>query len=266
MAGNKIEFKLTGDWKKMASALDPKRFQANLENNLGKATTFNGMMVAGEIRKRIKSRRYAKNAALTTLIKKSATPLINDGDLFGAVTSKNLDKYSVFVGIMRSATTSDGHSMVNLAELLHNGGSIRVTETMRNMFILLSEVGQGTREASTLEGRTAELAKALGSRIKQIKPLKASTKYIVIPPRPFLTSVLKDPVVLKRCERNWQKAAQAAFKDQASGSSSKGGSPSPAARASTPSKRAPKATKSPANRSEAARRGWKTRRSKQSKK
>lgn len=265
MAGNRIEFKLKGDWAKMAAALDPKRFQANLDANLGKATKFNGMMVAGEVRKRIKSRKYAKNAPLTVLIKKSSTPLVNDGDLFQAITFQAVDKYTVFVGVLRSAVSSDGQSLTNLAEFLHEGGNIAVTETMRNMFQLLAEVGAGTREVSTLEGRTAELAKALGSRIKQIKPLKPTTKHIVVPPRPFLKDVLNDPVVLKKCQRNWERAAQAAFKDQASGSSSKGGSPSTAAKASMPSKRPPKAKKSPANRSEAARRGWKTRRARKAK-
>lgn len=261
MPGNKVEFKLTGDWKKMSSALDPKRFQANLESNLGRATAFNGMMVASEIRKRIKSRKYAKNAPLTVLIKKSSTPLVDDGDLFGAVTSKTLDKYSVFVGILRSAVSSDGHSLTNLAELLHNGGTVQVTESMRGMFILLYEVGQGKREASTLEGRTAELAKALGSRIKQIRPLKPTTKYINIPPRPFLTSVLNDPVVLKRCKRNWEKAARAAFKDQTSGSS-KGGKAGSTVPATAGRRQAKAKIKKPRNRSEAARKGWATRRAK----
>jgi hypothetical protein len=270
MASNRVELKLTG-FKQFGAALDHKRFQANLEANIGKATVMNGMMVASEIRKRIKGRRYAANAPLTVLIKKSSTPLVDDADLFGAVTSKNLGKYSVFVGILRSAVSDDGRSMVNLAELLHNGGMIPVTEAMRGMFIILYEVGQGKREASSLEGRTAVLAKALGSRIKHIRPLKPSTKYITIPPRPFITSVLRDPIVHKRCERNWNNAVRAAFKDQASGSSQKGGAPSGETRAATPPQNAPasarsrgkKPPKPRANRSEAARRGWETRRKKQ---
>lgn len=264
MAGGKIEFKLTGAWKQMAAALDPKRLQENLDANISRATQFNGMMVAGEIRKRIKARKYAKNAPLTTLIKKSSTPLVDDADLFGAVTSQTLDKYTVFVGVLRSATTSEGKPMVNLAELLHNGGQLPVTEHMRNMFILLSEVGQGKRDVSTLEGRVAEIAKALGKRISQIKPLKASTRYIVIPPRPFLLSVLDDPIIHKRCERNWRKAVDAAFRDQASGSPAKGGAPSSTARAAVPRKTKPPKPK--ANRSEAAKNGHRTRRANKAKK
>lgn len=269
---NRVELKLTGNWKQFGAAVDAKRFQANLDANIGKATVANGMLVAGEIRKRIKQRRYAANSPFTVLVKKSSTPLINDADLFGAVTSKRIDNYKVFVGILRSALSDDGKPLVNLAEFLHSGGSIPVTDSMRNMFVLLSEVGQGKRDVSTLEGRTAELAKALGSRIKRVKPLKASTKYIVIPPRPFILSVLRDPTVHKKCQNNWQKAVQASIKAQASGTQ-KGGAPSAATQAAVPPKNAPpsassggKGAKPPkrrANRSEAARRGWETRRKKQ---
>lgn len=265
MPGSKVEFKMVGDWRKMASALDSKRFEANLEANLGRATAFNGMMMAGEIRRRIKSRKYAKNSPLTILLKKSSTPLVDDGDLFGAVTSQSLDKYSVFIGILRSTMGDNGKPLVNLAELLHNGGVIPVTEHMRNMFILLSEVGQGKRDVSTLEGRVADMAKALGPRIKNIKALRASTTHIKIPARPFLTDVLKDPAMLKKCEMNWRKAVQATMRDQAQ-STSKGGSSDAAAKVADQTRKGSKPAKSPANRSEAARRGWKTRRSRSAEK
>lgn len=260
----KVELKMTGDWQRMAAAVDAGRFQKNLETNLGKATTFNGMMVSAEIKRRIKGRKYAKNSPLTVLIKRSSTPLIDDGDLWGAVTYKNINAYTVFVGVLRSTVGSDGKSIVNLVELLHEGGAIPVTDHMRNMFILLSEVGEGKRDRSTLDGRTAELAKALGRRINQIKPLKPETTHIVIPPRPFLYDVLKDPRIHKKCQANWLKAAKAAFEDQASGSSRKGGQSSPATETAGDPAKASKKSKTPADRSEAARRGWRTRRARQS--
>lgn len=202
-------------WQKMAAALDPETFRANLETNIGKATSMNGMMFRAEIRKRIKTRRYQSNSPFTILLKKSSTPLINDGDLFGAVTSRRLDAYSVFIGVLRGTVDSDGKSIVNLAELLHNGGTIPVTEGMRNMFIMLWQVGQGKRDPATLDGRAAEMAKALGKNIRNIKPLKDSTKSIHIPPRPFLASVFNDPAMHKKARANWEKAVKATFKAQA---------------------------------------------------
>lgn len=257
-----VDLKLIGQWKRMAAAVDAKRFQENLEANLNKATAFNGMMVAGEIRRRIKARKYAKNSPLTVLIKGSSTPLIDDGDLWGAVTSKNLNSFTVFVGLLRSSIASDGHSIINIAEFLHQGGTIPVTEHMRNMFILLAEVGEGKRERSTLEGRVAEIAKALGRRIKDIKPLRPETTHLVIKPRPFLRDVLDDPTIHKKCQDNWRKAALAAFKAQAASTATP---QSPVAQAADPTRGPSKTSskaKTPADRSEAARRGWKTRRAK----
>jgi len=257
MAGDKIRMRMTGDWKRMAAAVDQKRFQANLEANISKATMFNGMMMQAEIRRRIKSRRYASNSPMTVALKKSSTPLIDDGDLWGSVTTKNLSAYSVFVGVLASKMASDGKPMVNLANFLHSGGIIPITEHMRNLWIVLSEVGQGKRPMSYLTGRAAEIAKALGRRLKNIKPFKRSTTHIVVKPRPFLSSVLNDSRMLKKCEANWRKAIQAAMKDQASGNPARGGSP---ANKSDPVAASTRTKKAPANRSEAARRGWQTRR------
>lgn len=265
MARVKIQLKLDAGWQKMASAMDPKRFKANMDANMNKATQFNGLLILQAIRQRVKARKYAKNAALTILIKKSSVPLIDDADLWGAVTTKNINAYTLFVGVLRTTMGPDGKPLTSLVEFLHEGGSIQVTDKMRNMFILLSEVGQGKRDIATLEGRTAEIAKALGSRISQIKPLKAGTTAIVVPPRPFIGDVINDPSIKQKCTNNWIKAAKAAVHDQAQGSSSKP-APAPESGATTPGKGSSPSsgggkTKSPADRSEAARRGWATRRS-----
>lgn len=262
MPGFKLD--LTGDWSKLSKTLNPKHFNEILEDNLLAATKFNGMIMAAEIRKRIRQRRYAKNSALTVLLKKSSMPLVDDADLFGAITSRELDRFSVFVGILRTATTSSGQPMVNLAELLHNGGSIPVTEHMRNMFILLSEVGQGKRDINTLEGRTLELARALGSKISQIKPLKPSTVFIKIPARPFLAEVLKDQAMLKKCVRNWENAVnQALIGKKANIMSPDKSSPGKTGGTKTPGSGSPPKHQ---NRSTAAKKGWQTRRNKQASK
>lgn len=267
MARDKVTLRLTGNWKRMGAAVDAKRFQNNLEANISKATAFNGMMMQSEIRRRIKAKRYEKNSPMTIALKKASTPLIDDGDLWGSVTTKNLSAYTVFVGVLASKMSSDGKPMVNLANFLHSGGAIPITEHMRNLWIVLSEVGQGKRPKSYLTGRAAEIAKALGRRIKNIKPFKPSTTHVVIPPRPFLASVLEDPKMLKKCEANWKKAIAAAMKDQASGESAKGGSPAkvtdPVAASGGKNPGGGTGKKGPANRSEAARRGWQTRRKKQ---
>lgn len=208
----RISLDLKGGWDKFTNRVDQAHFKNRLETNLGKATQYNGMVIRREIRKNIRSKKYEKNAALTSLIKGSTTPLIDAGDLWGAITTKNVDAYTLFIGVLKSTTTKRGMPMVNLVQLLHEGGTLQVTEHMRNMFILLAEVGEGKRDISTLEGRTLEIAKSLGDRISQIKPLKPTTTHIVIPPRPFIADVLKDKAILKKCEDNWRKAVDAALR------------------------------------------------------
>src|SRR4029077_7451310 len=92
------ELKLTGAWKKLSPTLDPKKFDEAISKNVGMATQFNGQLMSAEIRKRIRQKKYAANSSMTVLIKKSSTPLIDDGDLWGAITSKNIDEFTVFVG------------------------------------------------------------------------------------------------------------------------------------------------------------------------
>lgn len=268
MAGT--EFKFTGDWRKLKYVVDPKRFETALQQNMLRATQFNGMLVVAEIRRRIRAKRYAPNAPLTVLLKRSTKPLVDDGDLFSAVTSNVMSPTHVFVGILRQARASDGTSLVNIAQLLHEGGTIRVTEAMRGMFALLADYAAGRIKKEQLDGRALEIANELKGRIKQIRPFKATTTTLIIPPRRFLLEVFRDPAVLKKIKANWEKALKATLK--AASSSAPPGPPSPAENrkaagrvksSSRSGKVAP--PKQARNRSAAARKGWNTRRSKASK-
>lgn len=204
----KTGFKLNAGWKKFQMAVDPETFKKALNANLARSTQLNAMMYAAEIRRRIIARRYAPNSAFTILLKKSSKPLVNDGDLLGAITHRMIDEKTALVGVLRSS------GKVNLAELLHEGGTIHVTEAMRRLFGLLAAAGADPKVAAALEGRAAEMAKALGSRLKRFKPLKASTKALVIPPRPFLREVFEDPGMHKKAKKNWEKGLAGAVKQQ----------------------------------------------------
>lgn len=247
---------MTGDWAKMHAILDPARFKSDLNQNMMRATIEVGLWVSAEIRRRIRARRYTSNNPFTVLLKRSSTPLVDDGDLFGAITHKPVDETSVFVGIFRNITDDTGRNLANLAELLHEGGAVPVTEAMRNMFRVLAAVGRGELKRTQLRGRAAELAQELGQRLKQLKPLKDSTTIIRVPPRPFLKAVFTDPKVLARIKKTWERAYSTTFKEAAA--AAKPG----AAGAPVGGAKAAKAKKGPANRSEAARKGWKTRRAK----
>lgn len=271
---NRTEFKLTGDWRKLGALLNAPRFRDRLERNMLNATKQAGMVVVAEIRRRIRARRYAPNNPFTVLMKRSSGALVDDGDLFAAVTSVAVNPNTVFVGILRNTVSEDGN-LANLAELLHEGGNVTVTTAMRNLFLVLARVGAGQMKKSKLSGRAAEIAKQLGRRIKQIKPLKDSTRTLHIPPRRFLSTVFKDPKVLQKIRRIWEKAVAQTFKDEMAGAppgpgkvskpASGGGSSGGGDETNAGGQKRSKPKKAPADRSAAARKGWVTRRAKAAK-
>lgn len=203
-------FKLTGSWGKLKHVVDRSRFESALKQNIRQATQRNAMRVVADIRKRITGRAYSPNAALTILIKKSTKPLVDDGDLFQAITHQMLNDKTAFVGALK-ATQVNGQSAADLAAILHEGATIAVTPAMRGLFFILAEVGAGKKPASELTGRAADLAQRLGSRLKGIKPLRASTTHIVIPPRPFLRESFEDPQILGKLKQEWERAVSSSL-------------------------------------------------------
>lgn len=195
-------------WKKLHKALDPKTFGPVLERQVKKANAFNGKVMQAAIRRVIKSNVPPANRALTVAIKKSSKSLVDKGDLWGSVSSHQLSWDKVFVGIHRT------HSAYNIGRFLHDGGSIPVTDRMRNMFTLLWYASNGSLDPSKLEGRAAELWERMpGGWL----PLKPSTAAIVIPSRPFIKQAFADDAARKRVEANWTKAVQAAIKQSTKG-------------------------------------------------
>lgn len=176
-------FKKTGDWKRLLRMLDPNVFRPILEKHVGPAVGRAGHLVQGRVRKAIKEGMTPPNAALTILIKKTSKPLVAGGDLIQSVTVDQQTWNSCFVGVLRTDKN------FNVARIVHNGATVVVTDRMRAMFELLWLVGQGRMNPGKLRGRAAELwAQAPGSFWR---PLKDTTKAIVIPPRPFLRQVFE---------------------------------------------------------------------------
>lgn len=204
------KFEIKGDWEKLEKSLDPNAFKQRLENEIRQATKLNAQIVQKRIRAKIRGNKYSPNAALTILVKSSSKPLVDDGDLFQAITHKVIDDKTAFVGVLK-ATTIDGQKATDIALALHEGAKIQVTESMRNLFWLLWRVGQGIVDPGGVDGRAAELVKRLGERISSIRPIGKGTSVIVIPPRPFLVSVLQDKQVLSVIRKNWEDAVQKAI-------------------------------------------------------
>ena len=145
---------LSGDWSRLEQILDPAQITAGVKQ----ATARVGNYGASEVKKGIVSgapggQKFAPNSPMTIARKGSSKPLIDKGDLVGSITYQVIDANNVFVGIKRGKE-------VNIAAVHEFGCTICVTPKMRAYLHY-----QGVH-------------------------LKASTRYIHIPARPFLRPVL----------------------------------------------------------------------------
>lgn len=188
----------TEGFEELAKLLDPASFQARLINRVGKATERVGLDAEREIKEDIAGGNFAKNSPITVAMKGSSRPLVDKGDLLKAINSRVLKWDQAVVGVLRSKQKRDsggrfkkggGDNILNIAAVLHEGATITVTDRMRRYIAALSRETNG-----------------------QTKPLRASTRVIVIPRRPFLESSIKDSQLL-RYKDMWEKAVDEALGD-----------------------------------------------------
>lgn len=205
-----IRFDMNSGWQKMSKAIDPAKFGAIMNRNVAKATQANARLMVKAIRAGMKSGRYEANAPLTIIIKHSAKPLIDSGELWRSVTHKVIDPYSVFVGVLRAAKSSDGRSLANIAEFLHEGGAITVTDKMRAMFEMLYKVSIGRLPESVLDGKALEMYTAARGEI--IYPIGDATQVIRVKGRPYISDQFENGALLTTFQKNWQEAVEAVFK------------------------------------------------------
>lgn len=197
-------FKKTGKWAQMKKALNPKLFTAASRKHIRRANKINGLLAERSIRQVINKGDFKPNAQLTAEIKGSTRPLIDTGDMRAAVTSKTVDDFTVFAGVLR---TNENY---NVAVTVHEGTEIEVTPKMRTMFWALW-LKSRFRPDLVLSGRAAEL----WDRFKG--PWRRLTgDVIVIPSRPFIRYGFADPELHRLTQRNWERAIQAAIRELAS--------------------------------------------------
>ena len=215
MAGIKMRFKKYGAWDKFKMIMKGAKFDKLLHENVRRANTYLCLYIVKQIRREIQGGGYEKNAELTTLLKGSTKPLVGPGDaeLFKAITKEIVNDFSAFVGVLRSEKSASGEDLVNIAEVVHEGSTITVTEAMRGMFIAMAAASRGDMPESKLEGRALELYNQLKGR-GEIYPLKADTTAITIPARPFVRKVFEDPEVMKRVQDTWAHAMKASFQGE----------------------------------------------------
>lgn len=205
MATARITF--TPDWAFLQKHYAMGRFESYLRNEVAKATRTLARHIQSQMRKRIRRRDYTRNALLTRLLKRSSTPLVEDGDLIAGINVRQMGWNRAFVGLLRAGKFS-GRSF-NLAVHLHGGPDgkkpllIKVTPKMRAMFTFLSLKSHGWADIN-LTGRALELWNK-NPRIKW-RALSRDTTHITIPQRPFVKAVFDDPHIHKTARRVWKDA------------------------------------------------------------
>lgn len=151
---------------------------------------------------------YDANAALTKTLKGASVPLVGGKvdtggiSLFQAIRANTLDDYTVFAGVKFVSEKYD------IAETLHEGATIPVTDKMRNLFRVLFFASVGRFDPGALTGRAAELWRLRPGGWKRLNP---STTAIIIPSRPFIERAFADPGMRREVKENWETALQAAF-------------------------------------------------------
>lgn len=211
----KADLKMIG-FKGFAEAMTSAKFHANLKKRVSAATTKNALLMVKKVREVMKVSVPPKNAALTSAIKKSKKTLVDKGDLFQAITYEQTSWEQAFIGVLKT------NANYNIAKGLHDGMVIPVTAKMRTMFFYLwlaslEAKGEYEGEPIKLTGRAAELF----ARYKDWRPLKATTKAIRIPGRPWFKIAMNDKDTQRIVQANWKTAVRQALDDQKKGAKKK---------------------------------------------
>jgi hypothetical protein len=166
-----LNLRPVGDWKRALDATQPTAFERRLRAAIMRATYQEAAWARRQIVEGIKSQApggqaFKPHSGLTLLARRlqrfrGSKILIRSGELIkSVVVEPNGPSMACFVGLKRSARSRDGKRLANLGEIHEYGKKIAVTPKMRAYFRAVFHVS-----------------------------LKPSTRYIVIPARPFLRPV-----------------------------------------------------------------------------
>jgi len=179
---HKFDLELEG-FEAFSKAIDPVLFKKRLSEEIRAANMRLSVLGVDVLRRAIHSAQsWAKpNSPVTIALKGSSKPLFDHGDLWGNTSSKLLDAFQFVVGTNRV----DDSGKVNVAAVLHNGATIKVTPKMRAYFRYLHVKTDG-----------------------KVMPLSKDTRTIVIPARPYMKrAFLDDPSFVTLCMNQWAKAS-----------------------------------------------------------
>jgi hypothetical protein len=199
-------------WGRYKRAIDSARFKKRQRIAINKAIKVLANEVTSLVVKRVQTRISPGIADLTKMIKGKTKALIDTGELVNAITNKQLAYNTAFIGIPKNAKGKDGRNLAKIANILHEGATIKVTRRMRIMFRYLWLVGQGKMDQGKLRGNALKIWKRIGGRKRIIKPLSEGTSVIRISARRFIGDVLGSKKVKKMVKDAFFEATGTALK------------------------------------------------------
>lgn len=143
------------------------------------------LYVVGEIQRRIRDGNYRQLAFLTAYLRGaegySKTPLMRTGALVRSISADVTGDLEAQIGALKRRRRKGGSE--NIALILHDGATIRVTDAMRKAFV--------------------RKLWAIGQRENLRDQNGRGTSVIRIPPRRFVSDVFGDAAVAKKIEETF---------------------------------------------------------------
>lgn len=185
-----MAFKLTlVGFKRLKAIFTPSSAQARMRKHVQAATQKNALLGASAVTQAIYRGSFRANSPLTVALKGSSRPLVDTGSLAGSVSGKSVSWNEAIIRAIRNRKRTSKErgrkrqAATNIAVLLYQGATVRVTDAMRRLFFALS------REDP------------------RIKPLKKGTQVIVVPPRRYMDAALTSSMEAQY-KRNWEAAVR----------------------------------------------------------
>ena len=160
-------------------------FSGNLDKAITQALKKCVLFVQAEIIRRVIRKDYEPLSALTAWKRKAeghnTTPLQKTGALTRAITTEVRGRVGS-VGVKRQGRTSGGGEFANVARLLHDGGTIRITNKMRAAFV--------------------RRLMALSKKTNSVPPERQGDGRVIrIKPRRFISQVFEDRAVQAKIQK-----------------------------------------------------------------
>lgn len=192
-----MKAKLVGNWSGVRNALAQSNQlkQAINKAALQEAHDARRDMIKGITQQAPGGRSFQALSAITLAIRKARgfrgkKVLLVTAGLRNSITVKQMGSGKIYVGVLRSARSKDGRSMINVARMQELGGTvvIRVTPKMKKwLMIQLRKAGFGSREK-----RRGKDGRKLKSRFVPSGrgQLASGVLVIKIPARPFMQPII----------------------------------------------------------------------------